>query len=173
MAKPVVVPSEQSWKAARRRALAGSSAPCGVPKTSAPQTVGLATYAPGIFAVNGGGTGQGAILDRDYHLVDPTNPATAGNTWVQIYCTGLGPVTNQPTTGAPAPSNPLAETTMQPEVTIGGAPAEVQFSGLTPGYVGLYQVNALVPPSAAKGIAVSVVISIGGVQSNTVTIAVQ
>ncbi len=74
-------------------------------QTSTPQTVNLATYAPGIFAINGEGTGQGTILDANYHLVDSTNPAIAGSTVVQIFCTGLGPVTNQPATGAPAPSS--------------------------------------------------------------------
>ena len=138
-----------------------------------PQAVNIATYAPGIFATNGGGRGQGAILDENDRLVDSTNPATAGNTVVQIYCTGLGPVTNQPSTGAPSPGNPLAETTTQPTVLIGGAPAQVQFSGLSPESVGLYQVNALVPEGVAKGDAVPVLIAIGGVQSNTVTIAVR
>jgi adhesin/invasin len=92
---------------------------------------------------------------------------------VQIFCTGFGPVTNQPATGAPAPGVPFAQTTAQPTVMIGGAPATVQFSGLTPGYAGLYQVNALVPQGSTKGSAVPVVISIGGTQSNTVTIAVK
>jgi len=141
-------------------------------QTSSPQTVTLASYAPGIFAANAEGAGQGAILDSNYHLVDVTNPATAGSTLLQIYCTGLGPVTNQPATGVPAPSNPLSQTTTQPMVTIGGVTANVQFSGLAPGFVGGYQVNALVPLTSAKGNAVPVVISIGGVQSNTVTIAV-
>jgi len=56
---------------------------------------------------------------------------------------------------------------------IGGAPATVMFSGLVPGYVGLYQVNAQVPTGAAKGPAVPVEISIGGAMSNSVTLAVQ
>jgi uncharacterized protein (TIGR03437 family) len=142
-------------------------------QTSAPVAVNLGTYAPGIFAVNGEGTGQGAILDASNRLVDSTNPATAGRTVVQIFCTGLGPVTNQPATGAASPTDPLARTATQPTVMIGGVPASVQFSGLTPSSVGLYQVNALVPVGAAKGSAAPVVISIGAVQSNTVTIAVQ
>ena len=49
----------------------------------------------------------------------------------------------------------------------------MQFSGLAPGFVGLYQVNARVPATSATGPSVPVVISIGGVQSNTVTMAVQ
>jgi uncharacterized protein (TIGR03437 family) len=58
-------------------------------------------------------------------------------------------------------------------VTIGGAPATVLFSGLAPGFVGGYQVNALVPAGASRGTAVPVVLSIGGAQSNTVTMAVR
>jgi uncharacterized protein (TIGR03437 family) len=56
---------------------------------------------------------------------------------------------------------------------MGGAPANVQFSELASGYVGLYQVNAQVPGGSATGTAVPVVISIGGAESNTVTMAVQ
>jgi uncharacterized protein (TIGR03437 family) len=49
----------------------------------------------------------------------------------------------------------------------------VQFSGLAPGYAGLYQVNAEVPAEASRGIAVGVTIFIGEAASNTVTIAVR
>jgi len=142
-------------------------------ETSPAQTVNFAAYAPGIFAMSASGAGQGAILDSNYRLVDSGNPAVAGTTIVQIYCTGLGPVSNQPATGAPSPVSPLAWTTAQPTVTIGGASATVLFSGLAPGDVGLYQVDALVPAGASSGSAVPVQISIGGVLSNTVTIAVQ
>lgn len=142
-------------------------------QTSAPQTVNLTTFAPGIFSVNGQGTGPGAILDPSYHLITPSNPASAGFTVILIYCTGLGPVTHQPPTGAAAPASPPAETMTRPVVTIGGAPADVQFSGLAPGSVGEYQVNVLVPSDAPIGDAVSVVLSIGGATSNAVQIAVQ
>src|ERR1022692_3787942 len=55
----------------------------------------------------------------------------------------------QPTSpGSPAAGNPLSETVTKPTVTIGGVPANVTFSGLAPGFVGLYQVNAQVPASA-------------------------
>src|ERR1035441_5430363 len=141
--------------------------------TSAAQTVSLAAFSPGIFSMNGQGTGQGAILDTSYKLVDQSNPALAATTYLQIYCTGLGPVANQPASGAVSPSGPLANTTTTPTVTIGGARAYVTFSGLAPGFVGEYQVNALVPPNSAAGDAVPVVISIGGKTSNAVTMAVK
>ncbi len=140
---------------------------------SAAEAVSLAPFAPGIFAVNGEGFGQGAILDTSYRLVDSTNPATAGSTYISIYCTGLGAVTNQPATGSPALGDPLSWTTTIPTVTIGGAPASVTYYGLAPGYAGLYQVNAQVPAGSAKGSAVPVTISIGGAGSNAVTMAVQ
>jgi beta-glucosidase len=142
-------------------------------QTSAPLMVNLAPYAPGIFTMNGQGTGPGAILDSSYNLVTPANPAAAGITAILIYCTGLGPVTPTPPTGAAAPSDTFAYTTANPVVTIGGMPAQVLFSGLAPGSVGEYQVNVLVPANAPTGDTVSLILSIGGVASNTVQIAVQ
>ncbi len=47
------------------------------------------------------------------------------------------------------------------------------FSGLAPGFVGLYQVNAQVPENAATGDAVPLILTIGGATSNTVTVAVR
>jgi uncharacterized protein (TIGR03437 family) len=60
-----------------------------------------------------------------------------------------------------------------PTVTIGGVGAFVSYSGLAPSLAGVYQVNALVPLGVSPGNAVPVVIVIGNVTSNTVTIAVQ
>jgi uncharacterized protein (TIGR03437 family) len=135
------------------------------------QTLKLAPFAPGIFAANGQGTGQGIIVDLSYRLVDSSNPATAGSV-IQIYCTGLGAVANEPATGDPASATTLSSTTVTPSVTIGGMGTTVLFSGLAPGSVGEYQVNVQVPAGVATGPAVPVAMSIGDVTSNTVTIAV-
>ena len=133
----------------------------------------VAATAPAIFTTNQQGTGQGAILNTSYQLVDASHPVTPGpNTYIQIYCMGLGAVTNQPADGAAALSSPLSETSTLPQVTIGGIAETATFSGLAPGFVGLYQVNAQVPAGVTAGSAVPVSISIGGVASNTVTIAV-
>jgi uncharacterized protein (TIGR03437 family) len=144
--------------------------------TGASQTVNVAAYGPAIFTLNESGTGPGAIQDSSYHLVDASNPAIAGKTTILIYCTGLGPVSaNQPATGAPASTTELAPTTELATVTIGGkpVPAANTWSGLAPGFVGLYQVNALVPAEVAPGSTVPLSISIGGATSNQVTLAVQ
>jgi uncharacterized protein (TIGR03437 family) len=105
------------------------------------QTLPLTTYAPGIFTA-GSPTTVGAIVDTNGGLVSASNPTTAGAV-VQIYCTGLGPVTNQPASGNPASLTSTSETPVKPAVTIGGIPATILFSGLAPGTVGEYQVNVL------------------------------
>jgi uncharacterized protein (TIGR03437 family) len=141
---------------------------------SAAETVALAPFAPGIFSMNAMGSGQGAVLIAStYQLAGAATPVTRG-TYVAIFCTGLGAVTNQPATGtAAAPGSPLSVALTQPTVTIGGASAVVSYAGLAPGFVGLYQVNALVPSSISPGSAVPLIIVMGPSISNTVTIAVQ
>ncbi len=142
-------------------------------QNSSPQQVNLAPFAPGIFAVNQQGTGQGSITDSSFRMADESNPAMAGSTVIVIFCTGLGAVTNPPPDGQPAPTSVHVHTTTLPTVLVGGVPAEVQFAGLAPGFVGEYQVNALVPLAAPAGNAVPVTIYVGGAISNTVTIAVK
>jgi uncharacterized protein (TIGR03437 family) len=151
----------------------------GIP--SAPLTINLAPVGPAIFTTNSQGTGQGAIqIANTTTFAAPVGsipgvdarPATAGD-FLTIYCTGLGDVSNRPASGAPAPGGPLASTVATPTVTIGGMPTTATFSGLSPGFVGLYQVNVQVLAGVAPGNAVPVVITIGGASSNTATIAVQ
>jgi len=143
-------------------------------------SVPLAPFSPGLYAVSGNGTGQGAIIiNGTATLAAPSNspysaqPARRGVDYIDIFATGLGPVTNQPATGAPAPSNPLAYTSNSVTVTIGGVAATPTFAGLAPGWVGLYQVNVQVPANAPAGDAVPVTLSVGGVASNQVTMAVE
>jgi len=145
--------------------------------TSLPQNATLAAFSPSIYTMNMSGSGQGMVeIAFTGLLAEPLGPGggpvTRGQ-YIAIYGTGLGPVTNQPATGAAALSNPLSYTTTLPTVTIGGVPAQVTYSGLAPGFAGLYQVNALVPIAVTPGSAVSLVMAISGFQSNTVTIAVQ
>ena len=69
-----------------------------------------------------------------------------------LWCTGLGDVTRRPALGRPAPASPLSETVARPVVTLGGQNLPVFFSGLAPGWVGLYQVNvALAGDQPAAG----------------------
>jgi uncharacterized protein (TIGR03437 family) len=67
------------------------------------------------------------------------------NQILQIYMTGLGAVSTKVKAGEGAPYSPLATTIATPSITIGGAGIFTLWSGLVPGFVGLYQVNAQVP----------------------------
>jgi uncharacterized protein (TIGR03437 family) len=149
--------------------------------TSTPLIISLSGVAPGIFSTDSSGKGQGAIqLANTSTFAAPAGsipgasaqPVTRG-TYVTIYCSGLGAVSNQPATGAAAGGNPLSSATGNVTVTIGGQTAPASFAGLAPTFVGLYQVNAQVPSSVTPGNAVSVVVTVNGTASNTVTIAVQ
>jgi uncharacterized protein (TIGR03437 family) len=60
-----------------------------------------------------------------------------------------------------------------PEVTIGGVSQTVTFGGLAPDAVGLYQVNVVVAAGTPSGGQVAVKLTIGGKESNTVTVAVE
>ena len=138
-----------------------------------PVMVKVAPAAPGIFTAVAGGSGPGAILNEDFSPNSAENPAAVGSV-VQIFATGLG-ATDPPLatgrTGASSP--PFNLTAMVPVVMIGGASAEVLSSGMAPGFVGLYQVNARVPAATPAGDEVPLKIEIGGGSSNTVTLAVR
>ena len=110
-------------------------------------TVPLSDYAPSLFEF---GAGVVASLDRSFRSIGASNPAQRGQT-IHVFANGLGPVTNQPASGEPAPSSPPALTTTTPVVTIGGQQAPVTFSGLTPGFAGLYEIDLTVPPSLTPG----------------------
>lgn len=131
-------------------------------------------YAPiaGVRSVGMVQVANTTILAARPGVFPGSRPANRGE-YITIWCTGLGDVTNRPASGAPASAEPLSVTLAAPTVTIGGQPALVTFSGLAPGFVGLYQINAQVPADAPVGDAVPLTVTQSGVQSNTVMIAVQ
>jgi uncharacterized protein (TIGR03437 family) len=91
-----------------------------------------------------------------------------------IYCSGLGAVTNPPASGSAAAGGVgISNVQAQVSVTIGGRPAPVLSASLTPGFVGLYQVNVPFPSGVASGKAVPVIVTTANLNSNTATIAVQ
>jgi len=135
---------------------------------SVPEPITVAAAAPGVFTSDG----QQAIAFDGANLVSASNPAKAGDTLV-IYCTGLGEVSPSIVAGAAAPLSPLFNTVNTVTATMGGIAASVQFAGLTPGFAGLYQVNAVVPAGIAPGNQLALVLTAAGQSSAPVTIAVR
>ena len=111
------------------------------------------------YAATGGNFG--VILHSNFQLADYGHPAVPGETML-IYCTGLGVVSSPLADGAAANGQSTVATA---NVTIGGAKSKVNVSGLAPGFVGPYQVNAVVPSVLASGNQ-PVVITVGGSESN-------
>ena len=105
-------------------------------------------------------------MDQNSAIV-PVGSAARGQE-IALYFTGAGAVTPAVSTGA-APSSttslsnlpkPVGNTT----VTVGGVQAGVAFIGITPGLVGVVQINFVVPGGAGVGTQ-SVVVNVGGIAS--------
>jgi len=130
-------------------------------------SVAVGTAAPGLFYLPGGA----AIVQNtpSYTLNDPSNPAPAGSTIV-AYLTGSGPVSPAAKDGVP--TNVLTNATAAVTAKIGSATATVSFTGLTPGFIGLAQMNIVVPSGLTPGV-YPLSITIDGQTSNSATIAVK
>ena len=114
---------------------------------SMPDTVHLTDVAPGIATF-----ATGAIIAQhlDGSLVLESKPAKPGEA-VIFYMSGLGLTDNPVDTGQPSPGDVLARPKIPLKLTLNGTDAPILFAGLTPGLVGLYQVNFLVPENAPDG----------------------
>ena len=107
-------------------------------------------------------------------------PATPGD-YLVLYATGLGKATvNGDSNGAelktgeipPANGSVLYRTVSTPAVTVGGLAATVVFSGIAPGFPGLYQIDLQVPAGLA-GDDIPVTISVGDSSRDTRTVAIR
>jgi uncharacterized protein (TIGR03437 family) len=138
--------------------------------------VPIGAFSPAFFEYVEASTGRmlAAALDETGNLASSANPVGRGHV-VQLFVNGLGAVAagTQPASGEPSlGTSPWATTQSTPLVTIGGQGSSVQFSGLAPLLIGMYQVNAVVPPGISPGIQ-PLVLSIGGVSSKPSALAVQ
>jgi uncharacterized protein (TIGR03437 family) len=139
-------------------------------QSSAPVQLQVARASPGLFTFPGNGMGpaiivnatDGSVAQAPDTVPGVTNrPARSGEV-VIMYANGLGPVDPAAVLGA-ASQDTLRRTTTVPTVLIGGREAEVQFSGLAPQFVGVNQLNVVVPPGLAPAMAVPVQLRVGGI----------
>jgi uncharacterized protein (TIGR03437 family) len=151
--------------------------------TPATTTIAVAATAPGIFSLDGTGSGQAAALNFStatglYSVNTSSNAAKIGDT-VLLYLTGEGDYATaiSPRTGYLYPGGlaTLPQVSPLPSVTIGGVAATVNYAGPSIGSVlGLLQINVVVPAGSSTGAAVPVAVSIGGVAAQSgITLAVK
>jgi uncharacterized protein (TIGR03437 family) len=139
----------------------------GVP--SPPQPVVINPFAPGVFTAKGYAIAYfGAAGPQFGDLAAPVGtfpgsiPAHPGDI-LTVYATGLGAV-NPPIQSGTNSLDQLRFTVVMPTVLIGNVQAPVQFSGLSPSFPGVYQLNVTVP-QVPTGNSIPLQILINGVMS--------
>ena len=131
----------------------------------------VVSTAPAMFSL---GNNQGAILNQDGTVNGPGNPAGKGSV-IQIYATGEGQtnppgvdgrIANDSLANLPRPVAPFS-------ISIGGKAAAYTYAGTAPqSFEGFFQVDAVIPATVASGNA-PVILTIGGVASPALNVAVQ
>jgi uncharacterized protein (TIGR03437 family) len=134
-----------------------------------PQPIQLSAATPGLAA--GPDSTLIAQHSTDGSLVSQMSPARAGE-YLVAYLAGLGDTTVPVASGAASPSSPLAQPSNTPVLTINGAQSPIYFAGLTPGLVGLYQINFQVPAGLPAG-NITIVVSQNGQVSNQTVLPYQ
>jgi uncharacterized protein (TIGR03437 family) len=126
---------------------------------TSPFPLGVAASMPEIFTDV---KSQSVAINQDSSYNSPANAAAKGS-YLSFWATGQGQV--QTDSGYPCPVLPV-------QVSVGGVPAQVAFSGLV--FPGVLQVNIVVPADAPSGDAVPLSISVGaGANSKLATVAIQ
>jgi uncharacterized protein (TIGR03437 family) len=147
--------------------------------TSTAATVQLTSAAPGLFDIFKDSTGvhrPSAYNNSDGTLPLPPNIVVPGfqsrpakindPTALILFAAGLGLVDNRPANGVPGLGQPPYSTTViTPTVLVGGVPAKVTFSGLSPQYPMFYQIAIVIQPGTPTGDAVSLQIDINGIRT--------
>jgi uncharacterized protein (TIGR03437 family) len=149
--------------------------------------VEVAAAGPALFSLQAGGSGQALAMNQNGTLNSEANPAPKGSV-VTLYGSGQGEVSPAVPDGEGAPLAP-AHTTATPTsdsaicltqaqsvcVAVGSSFGEVMFSGLAPGFVGLWQLNVKIPEkdTLLTGPAVPVRAVIQGRATNVVQLAIQ
>ncbi len=127
-------------------------------ESSATFTIALSGASPGLFTTASNGKGQALYVNQNF--MPFSGPLTPGSTII-LYATGLGQTNPPATSGAGGLANqPLV---FPPNVYIGETQAQVSYAGLAPDFVGVYQVNVVVPAQLSTN---RIVVAIGGQRSN-------
>jgi uncharacterized protein (TIGR03437 family) len=117
-------------------------------------TITVGDCAPKIFTLDLSGKGPAVVTTTGYKVLTAANPGGPGQT-VILWMNSMGATTGNPLAGQPAPgSNPASQASTVTEdvaATVDGIPAKITFAGLSPGSIGLYQVNVELPFAVITG----------------------
>lgn len=108
--------------------------------------------------------------NEDRTLNSAGNPAKAGR-YIGAYLIGLGAVNPSIPSGAPARAVPLSTPPGPVSASLGGRRVIPTFLGMIPGFVGVGEVDLLVPSDLADGLH-GLTVTVGNVGSNTCQITV-
>jgi uncharacterized protein (TIGR03437 family) len=136
----------------------GSIQPTAPSVLQVPSGPGSSTLVPAVFR---------AASSLPVNLVDPIHKGDH----LIIYASGLGPTTPSVDAGSVSPSNPSAVVLLTPVVTLDGVTCPVTFAGLTPGQIGVYQIDVNVPQGVTQGLSVALTVS-QGTSASTVYVRV-
>lgn len=129
-------------------------------------TVGLAQVSPALFVQGSAEQGPVAALNQDGSVNTPANPVARGQ-YISLFATGMGSVGAAPAEGTPPPGPAPATEFLRVLINTEFVKDEdIQYFGLAPSLVGVYQINVKVPDSAAPGSAVDVVVQVRSTNSN-------
>lgn len=135
---------------------------------STPSPISLIPATPGLAA-----NPDGTIIAQhaDSSLITSDKPALPGEIII-LYLVGMG-LTNPPVvSGVVSPLSPLAVVVASPAITIDDQGAtDIPFAGLSPGSIGLYQINVRVPVGTAAG-SRRLVVTQNGIRSNAASLPV-
>jgi uncharacterized protein (TIGR03437 family) len=133
------------------------------PYGSVEQQIDVQVVAPAVFRLPSLGPDRGAVVNQDGKINRSGAAAKRGSTIV-IYGTGLGSV---------IASGQLSVVVTPVTVILNGTELPVAFAGLTPGFIGLYQINLAIPLSTPPDLAVSLSVRQGKVESSPVLVAIE
>ena len=125
--------------------------------------------APGFFTASSNGLGQVAATNQDGTVNSPSNPVSrSGSQIITFYLTGAGVIPGGPADGVGAPG--AVNTPVHPTVFMNFTQlpdSAIQYSGLAPTFPGLWQLNVTVPSSVPPAAAISIVVFMNDIASNT------
>jgi uncharacterized protein (TIGR03437 family) len=129
----------------------------------------MAPSDPGFFTALSNGLGQVAATNQDGTVNSPSNPVSrSGTQIITFYLTGAGAIPGGPPDGVGAPG--AVNTAVRPTVFMNFTQlpdSAVTYSGLAPTFPGLWQLNVQVPSSVPPAPAISIVVFMNDIPSNT------